>query len=306
MMSSFINVQKIHTFTGHRDSIYTIEKGENERSFFSSGADGMVVRWFLDKPNEGELIAKVPNTVYALKFISELNALYIGQNQEGIHWIDINQKKEIRSLKLTSQAIFDLQFVDGKLWIAEGLGKIQVVDVEKWSVISQMTHSQASVRTLAHNPLTKEMAAGYSDFCIRIFSTTDFTLKKEFLAHKNSVFTLKYSPDYQHLLSGSRDAHLKIWNVQQDYTLKEAIVAHLFTINHLEYRKDGRFFATCSKDKSIKVWSSANFKLLKVIDKARHAGHGTSVNKLLWLGSEYLASCSDDRNISIWKLEFLV
>ena len=26
----------------------------------------------------------------------------------------------------------------------------------------------------------------------------------------------------------------------------------------------------------------ATFKLLKVIDKSRHAGHGTSVNKLLW------------------------
>jgi WD40 repeat protein len=258
----------------------------------------------LDRPDEGELIAKVSNTVYALKWVSDLNALFVAQNQEGIHWIDVTHKKEIRSLKLTNQAIFDLLWANGKLWIAEGQGKIQIVDVEKWSVVSQLVYSQASVRALAFNPLTQEVAAGYSDFTIKIYSSINFQLKKVISAHQNSVFSLEYSPDNQYLLSGSRDAHLKIWDVNQEYTLKESIVAHLFTINHIQHRKDGKYFATCSKDKSIKVWDSEKFKLLKVIDKARHAGHGTSVNKLLWLGNEHIASCSDDRTISIWKLRF--
>jgi WD40 repeat protein len=266
----------------------------------------MVVKWSLDQPDEGELMVKVPNSVYALKWIYELNALLVAQNQEGIHWIDLEQKKELRSLKLTNQSIFDLLYIDKKLWIAEGQGRIQVVDLEKWTVINQLTHSQASVRTLTYNPLTQEVAAGYSDYTIRIYSSKDYQLKKEILAHNNSVFSLRYSSDSQYLLSGSRDAHLKIWNVNQEYSLKESIVAHLFTINHIQYRQDGKYFATCSKDKSIKVWDSERFKLLKVIDKARHAGHGTSVNKLLWLGNEHLASCSDDRTISIWKLEFLI
>jgi hypothetical protein len=41
---------------------------------------------------------------------------------------------------------------------------------------------------------------------------------------------------------------------------------------------------------------------LKVIDKARHAGHGTSVNKLLWTPNRLL-SASDDRSISAWDIE---
>jgi WD40 repeat protein len=58
-------------------------------------------------------------------------------------------------------------------------------------------------------------------------------------------------------------------------------------------------------DKSIKVWDTAQLKLLKVIDRARHTGHGTSVNKLLWMPfHNYLASASDDRSISIWDIEF--
>jgi WD40 repeat protein len=46
-------------------------------------------------------------------------------------------------------------------------------------------------------------------------------------------------------------------------------------------------------------------RLLKVIDRARHAGHGTSVNKVLWTSHEdQLVSASDDRTISIWNIIF--
>ena len=106
-------------------------------------------------------------------------------------------------------------------------------------------------------------------------------------------------------MSTSRDATLKIWNVEENYTLQESIVAHMYTINHLAYSPNGKYFATCSKDKSIKIWDAQSFRLLKVIDKARHAGHGTSVNKLYWSSyKNQLISCSDDRTISTWDIEF--
>jgi WD40 repeat protein len=58
-------------------------------------------------------------------------------------------------------------------------------------------------------------------------------------------------------------------------------------------------------DKSIKVWDAESYKLLKVIDKARYAGHGTSINKVAWSSyNQNIISISDDRKISIWNLEF--
>jgi WD40 repeat protein len=57
-------------------------------------------------------------------------------------------------------------------------------------------------------------------------------------------------------------------------------------------------------DKSIKVWNTEDMKLLKVIDRARHGGHGTSVNKILWLSEHRLVSAGDDRNIIIWDIHF--
>jgi WD40 repeat protein len=96
-----------------------------------------------------------------------------------------------------------------------------------------------------------------------------------------------------------------VWQPEAAYALQEKIVAHLFTINHIAFRKEGDYFATCSKDKSIKVWENGTFRLRKVIDRGRHAGHGTSVNKVGWLENGFLLiSCSDDRAASAWELVF--
>ena len=97
---------------------------------------------------------------------------------------------------------------------------------------------------------------------------------------------------------------LKIWDVADDYKMLADIPAHLYAINDIAFSPDGAFFATCSMDKSVKVWDSQGFKLKKIIDRARHAGHGTSVNKLLWTTFEnQLISCSDDRMISVWEVK---
>jgi WD40 repeat protein len=98
---------------------------------------------------------------------------------------------------------------------------------------------------------------------------------------------------------------LKAWDVEDGYRQHGDVVAHLFAINNLDFSPDGKHFVTCSLDKSIKVWRTADLTLLKVIDKARHAGHGTSVNRVLWTTyKDQVLSASDDRTISSWDVIF--
>ncbi len=299
-----IEVQKLHALTGHRDSIYTIRSAHNPQYFYSAGSDGFLVKWDVENPENGQLIAQFPKTIYALEPHPEQNWLYIGQNFEGVHLIDLQTNTEIKSTQITRHAIFDILFFQNRLAVACGDGRVVILDAETLETLKNIPCSEKSARTLTLNPAQNELAVGYSDNFIRIFDWTNFELKYEFQAHDLSVFTLRYSPDYQFLMSGGRDAHLKIWHTK-NYELQESIVAHLYTINHIAFSPSGRFFATCSKDKSIKIWDAKTFKLLKVIDKGRHAGHGTSVNKLIWSPhSKQLISGSDDRSISVWDLQF--
>ncbi|TLU99067.1 WD40 repeat domain-containing protein [Dyadobacter luticola] len=298
-----MNIRKVDTFSGHRDSVYTIISDSTTHGFYSAGGDGFVIHWDLNKPDLGKLVARAGASVYAMALDKSQNALWIGQNYEGIQVLDIANNKIEKTSKLTNAAIFDIQIQDGNALLAVGDGVVIVVDIATFSVRKHIKVSDKSVRSIAFNPATNEFATGDSDCNVHIFDMDGFGLKKTIQSHSNSVFSVKYSPDGKYLFTTGRDAHLKIWDVNDAYGMVTDIPAHLYAINDIAFSPDSAFFATCSMDKSIKVWDAGTLKLKKIIDRARHAGHGTSVNKLLWTGFEnQLISCSDDRMISVWEV----
>jgi WD40 repeat protein len=299
-----ITVEKVHTVKGHRDCVYTLSASSSSNIFFSGSGDGMIVQWDMEHPDDGSLIARMPQSVYALAHHRETDLVIAGHNYEGIHLLDWKNKKDVGSLKLTSAPIFDIAAVGEKLVVASGDGAVHLIEVNGLRIIHKNILSEKSARCVAVNLKSGHIVVGYSDNFIRVMDF-DFKLIKQWEAHKNSVFTVRYMPDGKRLISGSRDARLKVWDVESGYEQTTEIVAHMYAINHVEFSPDGKHFVTCSMDKSIKVWDLAELKLLKVIDRARHAGHGTSVNKLLWTSfNDQLVSASDDRTISVWHIIF--
>ena len=303
-MSGF-QVSKLHTYLGHKDSIYTLEPMNGQSYFFSGAGDGLVVKWDFNQPDQGQLVARMQHSVYALHSIPQREQLVVGHNFQGIHIIDLSENKEVGSLALSNKAIFDIKCASNRLLVATGSGTVYVVDLDELRVLEELQHSEKSARCIAVNPQSNEFAVGYSDHQIRVYDFTDFRLKYQLSGHTNSVFTVAYHPNRPLLVSAGRDAHIRTWDMEHTYTADLAIAAHMYAINHIEFSPNGHHFVTCSMDKSIKVWDAHEFKLLKVIDKSRHAGHGTSVNKLYWSSyNQQLVSCSDDRTISVWDLKF--
>lgn len=297
-------IKKIKQFIGHRNSIYILEKGSEPHLFFSGSGDGLVVEWNLIEDDDPIAIAKNPNQVFSLHHIPEKNLLFIGEMQGGIHVIDLASKKEIHYLLYHQKAIFDLQANDNLLFAASGDGSVSIWSLDNFKLVKQILLSEQNIRSIDFHPNKKEMAVACSDNLIYIIDLKKNQVRQKLSANKNSIFSVKYSPDGKILLSGSRDAHLNIWEVEKNYELRQTFPAHLFTINHIVYSPDGKLFATASRDKTIKIWDSENFKLLKVIDKEKLEGHKNSVNKLLWTNyHNYLISCSDDRAIMVWEIK---
>ena len=301
---SKIQVNKLHALTGHNDCIYALKEGADPRYFYTGAGDGMVVEWDLDHPKDGVLLARLPHSVYALEVDPKRNFLIVGHNYEGIHVIDLEEKVESWSLKLSSAAIFDLKVFGDELFVATGDGVLIVVDMQLRAIKRQVKLSSKSIRVLAIAPEKKHLALGFSDHSIQVLDlAADAVPIARLEGHSNSVFALEYSPDAKILVSGARDACLKFWNTDR-YLLEENVVAHLYAINYLSFREDGKYLVTCSMDKSLKIWDSTSRNLLKVIDKARNAGHGTSINKVFWSTySGVIVSVSDDRSIAIWQIE---
>ena len=301
---SKIQVNKLFTLTGHNDCIYALKEGADSRYFYTGAGDGMVVEWDLDNPKDGTLLARLPHSVYALEVDAKRNTLIVGHNYEGIHVIDLVEKKESWNVKLGAAAIFDLKVFDDELFVATGDGVLFVVDLEARAIKRHIKLSSKSIRVLAIAPFKKQLALGFSDHSIQILDLAQGAAPIARLeGHTNSVFALGFTPDEAVLVSGGRDACLKFWNTNS-YLLEENVVAHLYAINYLSFREDGQYLVTCSMDKSLKLWDMSSRNLVKVIDKARNAGHGTSINKVFWSTySGVIVSVSDDRTIAIWQIE---
>jgi WD40 repeat protein len=294
--------EKLESYTGHKDCVYNVVGHIEPHKFISAAGDGLLVEWDATKSDLGKPLAQMKHSIYAMHIETAKKRLWAAENFAGLHVIDLETKKEVASIALNKTSVFDIKSYQDTIFIGGKDGVITVIDSNEMAFRKHIKSSAKSVRALAINPIDRELAAAYSDHTIRIFDIQTLELKKQINAHRNSVFTLRYSPNFETLISGSRDAHLKIWNVHHNYDMQEQIVAHMFTINHIDFNPSGTLMATCSMDKSIKLWDAATFKLLKVIDRARHAGHATSVNKLHWLSDDKFVSASDDRSLSLWRI----
>jgi WD40 repeat protein len=302
MIRPNVSVLRIGTYSGHTDCVYSLCKGKVFDEFFTAGGDGMVVKWNTQIPDQGVLVAKLPNAVYAMTAIDEHNSLVVCENQVGLRDLDLSNNKELRNLPMPGLTFFDVKYLNGIILASAHNGKVYVIDYDVFELVKIIDASSKSARSIALCEKRNEFAVAYSDYNIRIFDTLDFELKKEIVGHSNSVFSVVYDEAGDYLISAGRDAHLKNWDVKTDYALVQSVPAHLFAINNIAFRNDYRYFATCSMDKAIKIWDAYTFTLLKVIDKSRNASHGTSVNKLLWQG-DTLVSVSDDRKVALWSIE---
>ncbi|SHJ77905.1 WD domain-containing protein, G-beta repeat-containing protein [Reichenbachiella agariperforans] len=296
-----VEITKIHTYTGHKDAVYTIEPGGEDHLFYSSGGDGHVIEWDLHNYENGRLIAKVDSSVYALCYVPEHDILIVGQNYEGIHLIRLSDRSEAGSLQLGKLAIYDIQYTQGLILVACAEGEFFIIDMKSLKVLKRSVMSEKNLREIL--VIDDRCFVGASDGQIIRVDLKSFEIENQTMVHEKSVFGLAHHVKDQVLLTASRDARLKYWDVSQQENELESINAHMYAINDVVFRPDYQYFATASMDKTIKIWDYEQRRLIKVIDKARHGGHLTSVNKLIWSGfKQFLISCSDDRSISVWDI----
>jgi WD repeat-containing protein 61 len=299
------SVHKIATLAGHRDAVYALTGGPGS-TIYSSGADSLVVAWdAADPTRDGELLARVENSVYALRHLPGLNMLALGHNFQGIQVIDLAGKQLAYATALPPVAIFEIVFSASRqrLYVALGDGTLAVLSLPDFGLEKLLRLANKSLRCLAVHEGRGELAVGSSDTLTRILDLDSLETKFTLGESTNSVFSVAYSNDGSELLTAGRDAQIRRWRVADAYALQDTVPAHMYTINHLAFSPDGRYLASCSLDKSIKLWDAATLTLLKVLDRARHAGHGTSVNRLVWPAAENrVVSCSDDRSLAVWEI----
>ena len=302
-----IQIEKTGQFIGHGGAIFTLEPAYHSHLFYSGSSDNLVVEWNMKDQQQNKVVAKLPAKALALKYVPDRNVLLVGQSLGGIHVIDLNKNEEIKLLQLHRQSIYDIQYLPEKecFWVAAGDGTLSVWSINDFSLITALKLCDKKIRSIDFTSVFKEAAIGCGDGFIRIFDFETFEEKKILKGHIDdfSVNAVCYHPNGKHLLSGSRDAYLNVWDIENDCALIHHIPAHNYAIYSIVFSPDNKFFATGSRDKTLKIWNAENFEMLLRIDKTQHEGHRHSVNKLLWSDfNNYLISTGDDKAIMVWEI----
>ena len=322
-----MQITKIAQLTGHTGAVFAITEGGDAQHILSGAGDGWVVEWDLAKPDLGRLVAKVERNIFSLLFQKNQNKIIAGDMDGGVRFVDLAEPSQIRNVAHHGgKGCFDMKIGDNQLFTIGGDGILT-----RWSLVEnrslesiQLSHK--SLRCFDFSKLRNEFAIGSSDGSVYFVDATTLELKGIFeKTHDNSVFSICYTPNSLQLLTGGRDAYLKLWHLPQNTegALFEknnapiaALPAHLFTVNSIVFHPTNpTIFATASRDRTIKIWQleasndsksktqNPKLTLLKVIDTIRYGCHIRSVNRLFWSNyNDYLISVSDDRSLIIWKI----
>lgn len=302
-----INIVPQHRLTGHKDCLYSLLGDTEPGFFFTAGGDGLVARWDLSQAADATLAARVDDNIYSLLHWPQGRALLLGTHTGGLHLIDLGENRELHLYRRNPAPIFGMEWSGEHLFVAHGDGY-----VSRWSTDGafsllldwHLPVAEAALRCLAVHPSQELLAVGSSDHSIRLLNRQGQE-QMRLAGHSNSVFSLLWLAGGKYLLSGSRDAHLAVWETASGKLL-DKIPAHMFTINHLLHIPELGVVASAGRDKSIKLWDDKSLELLKVADYEKFPGqaHSHSVNKLAWdaVGSRLL-SVGDDRKFIVWLLE---
>ncbi|GAB4246580.1 MAG: hypothetical protein Kow0027_07800 [Saprospiraceae bacterium] len=297
-------IRNSHRILGHKASIYALCRGMRPGEFFTSGGDGLLVRWSLDNPDEGVAVANAGIQIFSIAAVPEKNLVLAGDMNGGLHWIDLADAQNIRSETAHSCGVFSILPLDDRLLTGGGKGKLNVWSLEKGELISSLPVTNTSIRAIAFSSLRNEVALACSDNCIYLLDAETLEVRQVISqAHNSSVFALAYTRSGQVLYSGGRDALLNAWQLEPEPQLLKSVPAHNYTINALQLICEEKYLVTASRDKTLKVWDSESLELLKVLETVRDDGHRHSVNRLLWMEEfDKLVSVSDDRSGIIWEL----
>lgn len=290
-------------FTGHQGPIYTLAAGDAPRTFLSGSGDHRVVRWSLDDPGQGTLLANAKAAVFALTMAADGHLLLIGDEHGGLHVIDRTEAAETQLEHVHRKGIFAIvPLSEERLACAGGDGSISIWQVGTGlSLLRRIPLCEEKVRGLALSPAGDLLAVACGDGTVRVLDTMDLNERHTLQAHERGATSMAWHPHKPALLSGGKDGHLRLWRSDRGFAPLLDLKAHSGAIYAITFDAEGRQCATASRDKTVKVWDARSFDVRTRLDRAA-GGHTHSANALCWLGPTLLSG-GDDRHVIAWDMD---
>ena len=305
-MNSSPEIEKVCSISGHHAAIYALCEGWDADTVISGSGDKYIAQWNILTGQQEKFSAILPSPVFSLAYLSEFKQLWVGTANGHVHVLDIKHKKEIHDFYFHERFVYDLTFDKNtnKVYSVAADGCINIYDPESLKHLHRQKFSNHKLRSALVTEDKIFLAEGSGKSIV--LNSNDLTISASFQSHQFATNCYCIDTKNNRLYSGGRDAHIKLWAVQNEYELIQSIPAHNFAIYRLLEIPDSEYIVSASRDKTIKLWQKDHLTPVSRISKENFNGHTHSVNALIWHRQRNkLISAGDDRQIIVWDLSFI-
>ena len=118
--------------------------------------------------------------------------------------------------------------------------------------------------------------------------------------HTSSVLSVAFSPDGRHIVSGSSNETIQIWDAQTGGQVGNPLQGHTWSVLSVAFSPYGRHIVSGSSDKTIRFWDAQTGG--QVGNPLQ--GHTDSVNSVAFSpDGRHIVSGSDDETIRVWDAQ---
>ncbi|MCX8112470.1 MAG: hypothetical protein N3E49_04645 [Bacteroidia bacterium] len=285
---------------GHSGPVYALTCDYVHRTLFSAGSDGYIAQWRCSSGKHAYAVARTPNAIYSLHFIPSNQNLYVGESSGTVYVLDLEHKKLKRCMRAHENGVFGLGShpSDPEGWSSGRDGYFLFWDIEQSEPFAAIRVSSEGLRGFALSAQTNSFFCAGRDGYLYEIARSERGVRRKVQADPHFVLTVQTCPTNDWVASGGKSGALKLWTLDLELVWEQP--AHTLTLNTIAWHPSGKYIATGGRDRLIHIWKADSGEKLLTLP-----GHLRSVNALIWISPDTLASGGDDGLVKIWHLEGL-
>jgi WD40 repeat protein len=295
-----LNDPNFNNLVGHTDGIRSIKCSQTSNRLYTTGSDGLIYKWDLDKANDqGQVFAKSENVNRSMSISKDSKWLAVGTNMATIELFDVDSTGKVPLVLDGHEGdVWDLQFRPNKneLISCASDGTIFLWDLttKQYTVIAK---SEVEIKSIAVSPDGNLIIGGLDNGKIIAWDLANENTSRILIEEKkNKILKIEFNNEGTIIAYGDKSGNVKLLNVNTQEIVQE-LDGHSARINDIKFSPDGSQLATASSDGSVQLWSTANFNLQPIVLN----DHDSWVLSIAFStdGLKLIAGCRDNL-VRIW------
>lgn len=280
-------------YEGHRGAVLSLAGNAEDKYFYSSGAEGLIVRWQRDVPNEGQVLLKLSGYISSLVYDIIEKRIYTAVNHKGIYIINAESGLLINTIDIPATSFGSLHIAPDFMIVTTKIGEIILLDRSSYKIVKRIATGL--------NEFPK-IAVGSDHFWYSDIDNVKYVdsrnINKSVISLKvNSVKSMGLTDKSLVILTDKGLTNWNLNNLKKEQELNEPGVRDFESVY---VKPNSSIIYTLSTSNHIFEYQVTK-KGFRFINKSQ-IEHNGKINDLLWIENyKFVISAGTDKKIGVWQ-----